>query len=138
MELWVYSRPAIEGVRPHEVPHIIISITSGPQDVARFRATDRCKGILRLVFLDALEPSDAHPEELLFSREQAQQVWRFVLDHADVERVLVHCDAGRSRSPAVAAAIASAFNGGGDEYMGGRYTPNMRVHRMLMDTCPRM
>ena len=137
MELFVYSRHAIEAARPHEVPHLIISITSGPEDVARLRTTGMCKGILRLVFLDAEEPTDPCPEDQLFSKEQARRLWAFVLEHrGQVERIVVHCDAGKSRSPAVAAALAHVFEGDRDEFMGGRYRPNMRVYRTLIDTYP--
>jgi len=48
MEFFVYSRRAMEAVAPHELPHIVISITSGPEDVARLRSNERCKGVLRL------------------------------------------------------------------------------------------
>jgi hypothetical protein len=41
MDLFVYSRHALDAARPHEVPHIIISITSSPDDVARLRANKR-------------------------------------------------------------------------------------------------
>jgi hypothetical protein len=34
----------------------------------------------------------------------------------------------------VAAAIIFAFKGDPAEYMGGRYTPNMRVYRTLVET----
>ncbi len=135
MNLFVYSRHAIEATRPHEVPHVIISITSGVDDVARLRETKMCLGILRLVFPDVEEPSEQHPEAQLFSRDHATQIWRFVLQHRPlIERIVIHCDAGKSRSPAVAAAIASAFDGDPSEYMGGRYSPNMRVYRMLIET----
>src|SRR5580698_3407129 len=79
MEIFVYSRSGIEAVKPHEVPHVIISITSSPEDVARLRNTQACRGILRLSFLDADVPSDRHAEADLFSEEQAARVWNFVL-----------------------------------------------------------
>ena len=50
VEFFVYSRRAVEAVRPHEVPHVIISITSSSEDVARLRANEQCRGILRLSF----------------------------------------------------------------------------------------
>jgi predicted protein tyrosine phosphatase len=135
MDIYVYSRSAIEAVRPHEVPHVIISITSNVGDVARLRTSGACRGILRLSFLDADVSSDQHPEADLFSQDQAARIWAFVLQHrADIERLLVHCDAGMSRSPAVAAAISKGLSGDDSAFFGGRYRPNMRVYRMLLQT----
>jgi hypothetical protein len=31
MDFYVYSRYALDAARPHEVPHVIISITSSPR-----------------------------------------------------------------------------------------------------------
>src|SRR6185437_7480088 len=137
MQFYVYSRLAIGMVRPHEVPHVIISITSGPEDVARLPASATCQGILRLCFADAEESSALVDEAQLFTEAQAAAIWRFVLEHREaVERVVVHCDAGFSRSPAVAAALARVMNGDDAEYFAGRYRPNMRVYRMLLAALP--
>ena len=134
MDFFVYSRSAIEAVSPHDVPHVIISITSSAADVARLRTNEACRGVLRLSFLDADVPSDLHAEAELFSREQAARIWDFVLQHrTEVERLIVHCDAGMSRSPAVAAAISKALTGDDTAFFGGRYRPNMRVYRALLD-----
>jgi predicted protein tyrosine phosphatase len=135
MEIFVYSRSALDAARPHEVPHVVISITSSPDDVARLRANQACCGVLRLSFPDADAPSERFSEGELFSRAHAVQIWAFVDQHrSHVERVLVHCDAGISRSSAVAAALARVLNGDDAEFFGGRYRPNMRVYRTLLDT----
>ncbi|MBX3206277.1 MAG: dual specificity protein phosphatase family protein [Labilithrix sp.] len=136
MELFVYSRRALEAVQPHEVPHVIVSITSGPEDVARIRSNAHCRGILRLSFPDAEAASDKFPETALFSPEHARKIWDFVLRHRDVERIVVHCDAGISRSAAVAAALARVLKGDDAEFLGGKYRPNMRVYRLLLDAAP--
>jgi predicted protein tyrosine phosphatase len=137
MDFFVYSRNALDAARPHEVPHIIISITSSPDDVARLRANKTCRGVLRVSFPDADVPSDQHAEGVLFSREQAMKVWTFVQQHLpEIERIIVHCDAGVSRSPAVAAALARVLNDDDAEFFGGRYRPNMRVYRTLLETRP--
>ena len=134
MNIFVYSRGAVEAVEPHEVPHAIISITSSPDDVARLKTNHLCRGILRLSFLDADVPSDQALEAQLFSRVHAAQIWEFVRKHRpEVERLVVHCDAGISRSPGVAAAIAKALTGDDTEFFGRRYRPNMRVYRTLLE-----
>lgn len=136
MDLYVYSRRALEAVQPHEVPHVVISITSGPEDLARLRRNEQCRGVLRLHFPDADVASAQFPEAVLFAPDHARMVWEFVLAHRDVERIVVHCDAGVSRSPAVAAALGRVLNGDDAVYFAGRYRPNMRVYRMLLDHAP--
>jgi predicted protein tyrosine phosphatase len=137
MEFFVYSRDVIARVAPHDVPHVIVSITSGETDVARFPIPATCRGVLRLVFAD-LEPRavDASSRALLFDEEHARRIWTFVLAHRSaIERIVVHCDAGRSRSPAVAAALALAF-GEDHETFFRQYTPNRHVYETLLATRP--
>ena len=137
MDIFVYSRSALDAARPHEVPHVVISITSSRDDVARLRSNVMCRGVLRLSFPDAEATSPLYPEATLFSREQAEEIWVFVHQHLlDVRRIIVHCDAGLSRSPAVGAALARVLNGDDAEFFGGRYRPNMRVYRTLLETRP--
>jgi predicted protein tyrosine phosphatase len=139
MDFFVYSRKAIEQLRPPEVSHIIISITSRREDVAVLRANDHCLGILRLTFLDAEESSEPMLGAELFSLDQAKEIWTFVERHQeDVQRILVHCDMGISRSSAVAAALALTLNGNGDEFLlGDQYVPNTLVYRLLLETAPK-
>lgn len=132
MEFFVYSRHAIETLPPHDVPHVVISITTTAEDVARIPQNEHCRGVLRLWFRDVDQVSEQHPEETLFRPEHAKRIWELVRAHrAEIERVLVHCDAGMCRSPAVAAAIARAL-GEDDEPFFRRYMPNRRVYRMLL------
>jgi predicted protein tyrosine phosphatase len=137
MDIFVYSRQALDAAAPHEVPHVVISITSSPDDVARLRNNGARLGVLRLAFPDVEVASELHAEGTLFSREHAERLWAFVAEHrATVERIIVHCDAGKSRSPAVAAALARVLDGDDASYFGGRYTPNMRVYRTLLELAP--
>ena len=122
MDIYVYSRQALDAARPHDVPHLVISITSSPDDVASLRSHPARLGVLRLSFPDVELPSELYAEGVLFSREHATQVWAFVEEHrAKVERIIVHCDAGKSRSPAVAAALARVLDGDDASTFGGRY-----------------
>ena len=132
MEFFVYSRPAIERVPAHDVPHVIISITTTADDEARIPPSPQCRATLRLVFLDADQPGDGFPESALFSNEHADRVWNFVLDHRPhIARIILHCDAGVSRSPGVAAALAKVLVGDDSEFF-NRYHPNRRVYTTLL------
>ncbi len=130
MQFAIYSRGAIEAVPPHDVPHVIISITTTEGDLARLPTCDQCRGVLRLVFADVEEPRNG---VVVFGLEHARAVWEFVDQHrTEIERVVVHCDAGLSRSPAVAAAISRCLDGDDAEFF-ARYRPNMRVYRTLLE-----
>jgi predicted protein tyrosine phosphatase len=95
---------------------------------------------LVLVFDDAEEvPDNPLPAQItLMSREQAEQVHRFFEKHREeVQTVVVHCEGGVSRSPAVAAALCRAL-GGDDELFWQEYQPNRHVYRLLLEVfnCP--
>ena len=47
-------------------------------------------------------------------------------------RVVLHCDAGMSRSPGLAAALSKVLVGDDTEFF-KRYRPNMRVYRTLLE-----
>lgn len=94
--------------------YIVISIRSTPSPIT-FTETDYLKGSLILQFAD-IEPSFVEENGgveflkdktdvplIVFSEEMAEQIIQFVQDHQDVETILVHCDAGISRSRAVGA-----------------------------------
>jgi len=137
VEIYVYSRRGLEAATPHEVPHIIISITSAPTDKATLPTNKETLAVLRLAFPDYDTPSEAFPESELFSRTQAMQIWETVLRHRrNAQRVIVHCEAGISRSSAVAAALSRVFVGNEKEFFTGKYSPNMRVYRMLIEAAP--
>jgi predicted protein tyrosine phosphatase len=137
MQIYVYSRLGLEAARPHEVPHVIISITSAPTDRARLPENEHTLAVLRLGFPDYDTPSLAFPDSELFSVAQARQIWATVVEHrAAAQRILVHCEAGISRSSAVAAAVARFLGEDEQEFLGGKYHPNARVYRMLVESTP--
>lgn len=139
MQIYVYSRNAIRATQPHEVPHIVISITSAADDEAPLRKNENCIGILRLSFPDADAPTDQFPEAALFSEDDATRIWNFVREHQTaVERILIRCDAGVSRSAAVGAALSKVLNDDDSEFFGGRYRPNARVYKMLLEAKARI
>jgi predicted protein tyrosine phosphatase len=85
--------------------------------------------------------------ETLFNRSRAVQVLDFVTPHVEQERalretdrghaavraILVHCDAGWSRSPAVAAALTKSLLGQDDSHWFKAKSPNMLVYRTLLN-----
>ncbi|MEM9070020.1 MAG: hypothetical protein AAGE52_16045 [Myxococcota bacterium] len=133
MKFFVYSRPAIERVPAHDVPHIVISITTTSDDRARIPESKEQRGLLRLSFPDADSVIPGYEERDLFSEIHADAIWEFVLRHrADISRIALHCDAGMSRSPGVAAALSKVLVGNDAQFF-KRYHPNMRVYRTLLE-----
>ena len=65
--------------------------------------------------------------------EDAKKIAKFVSQNRD-KIIIVHCDAGQSRSAGVAAAISRYYNNYDFEYFDNpRYTPNMRCYHLMMN-----
>ena len=142
IELYVMSRAdAVKYCHGrHRQPSVIISISdpSMNYDEAPFRTEEnRVEDILPLCFSDAEEPGkDVYgldvDEEDLMQEEDARKVARFVLEHRD-KRIIVHCDAGISRSAGVGAAIVNYFTGDARRFFeSGQYEPNMWCFSRVM------
>ena len=94
--------------------------------------------ILRVSFVDADGVGDLDvygnkaDESMMFSDEQASQIVEFVKAHEDCN-IIVHCDAGISRSSAVAASILRFYSGNDDSIFNSRYyAPNMWVYYKML------
>lgn len=120
-----------------DLPWAAISVSTEVGDFPELNEENRV-GLLRLRFWDIANPStrqlDANLESL-FSKEQAKQIIAFmneVWDKADV--ILVHCEAGMSRSPAIAAAIEHIKYGPEqDKWYFKQYIPNYWVYKTILE-----
>ena len=65
--------------------------------------------VLRVCFSDITEAID-HPDYALFDAQHAAAVVRFARTWRDVDRIVVHCRAGMSRSPGVAMGLCDLFS----------------------------
>jgi predicted protein tyrosine phosphatase/transcriptional regulator with XRE-family HTH domain len=104
MRIHVCGRGSVETMAAPDEPFIVISISSGDAPPAEVPDAPHRLGVLRLWF------DDFNPERavrgsrgtLAFTNEDAQQIWEFVETHREAaQHLIVHCDAGISRSPAV-------------------------------------
>ena len=110
-------------------PWAAISIGFEPGDWPKLNKCQQV-GLLQLAFADIEFPRGDY---ILFSEEHAKQIWDFVEKVWDkCELLLVHCLAGVSRSPAVAAAIAKVQYGDDNAYF-HLYCPNSLVYRTLLN-----
>ena len=65
--------------------------------------------ILRLAFTDIDEP-DEDPSFLLFNAAHATAIVKFAAQWRDVDRIVIHCMAGQSRSPGIAMGLYDLFS----------------------------
>lgn len=105
MKVQVFNSKVSETFKP-EPNSIIIRITSNA-DFAFMEHRELYKDILELRFDDI---SDSHPKEdtMLYgamTNEHYQQIKEFIDKNIDSINLFVHCDAGASRSPAVALSV---------------------------------
>lgn len=127
MKFVVLSRAGIESFEPLNVMHIIISVSTpnyyyGPEKLPKNGFT---LGILRLSFherydIEAIDEASVKycekSKKLIeakeaFSEETAKTVLDFVRNYKDkeIETIIIHCDAGLARSPAMAAGLANTM-----------------------------
>jgi predicted protein tyrosine phosphatase len=104
IEFLVLSRDAAERYEPRGV-EACISISDPLADPAQL--SGNFAAILRLAFND-ITASPA-TDDILFGPDHAEEIIRFVKQQPDVDRIMVHCGAGVSRSPGVALGVCDAF-----------------------------
>lgn len=88
--------------------------------------------VLRLAFADMDFP---RPDRVMFDEHMAQSVLDFyeAVEQKGAEVLMVHCEAGLSRSPAIAAGLSKVHTGDDSMYF-QRYMPNRFVYRKLLET----
>jgi predicted protein tyrosine phosphatase len=119
-----------------DVPFAAISVSTNAGEWPVISENNRV-ALLQLSFADRDMVREATPEVIekydLFRPEQAKQILDFIGENWDkVEAFLVHCEAGISRSPAIAAAITK-IAGGDDAYYFRHYSPNRYVYKTLLE-----
>ena len=135
MKLIVVDRASVEmdlvAIRP---PYVVISVHDPDRRPPRIPKKPGLRDVLCLGFDDAV-PSGASPigTSVPMTEDHAQQVCAFVRKwSSQVETVVVHCEQGVSRSPAVAAALSKCL--GLDESEFYRfYYPNPHVYLMVAE-----
>jgi predicted protein tyrosine phosphatase len=96
-EFVVLSREDAERYEPRD-REICISIADPDAEPAQL--SSRFAAVLRLHFTDIIEQGE--PSDVLFSEDHARAIRAFLDAWPDAKRIVVHCNAGVSRSPGVA------------------------------------
>jgi predicted protein tyrosine phosphatase len=133
VKILVTDRNGIEKGIDIKSNYIVISIHDSDSRPAKVKKQPGLRAVLPLGF-DNVDPTG--PTKLVTSvamtPEQADAIWNFVDEHRDeVGALVVHCEAGHSRSPAVAAAICEVLGGDGRRFFTGK-EPNMYVYRLML------
>jgi hypothetical protein len=145
----VMSRADIESdfyltVKESSMPHIILSTTSETirKGSVVVKENPHCKGIIRFTFDDL---DTRHLEIVkqkqglckyqykLFTVDNAKEILTFVNEHInEIEAIITHCDAGISRSAAMAASLSKIITNM-DDFFFKNYIPNMLVYTTILN-----
>ena len=128
---WIASDATEEIVAPDTA---IISIIDPENPENLFKNRHWIKGILRLEF-DYVEDCEGVDREryIHMNEDQAKEIVDFAYKHYnDVKRFLIHCEAGASRSAAVAVALSEHFEKHDNNIWNDRrYHPNNHVYSLV-------
>ncbi len=143
MKIIVMSRS--EAVRycykPHNEQSVIVSICDPYMRYTSKPFSSKENGVVAVLpvsFADADGPGiDVYGRNAtandIMQDSDAKQIAEFVRKYQD-KTVIVHCDAGISRSSGVAAAIGNYFNRDDSVFFdSGRYRPNMWCYRKMLN-----
>ena len=129
LQIRVTDRESIEAGVVMRVPYVLISIRDPDKQPVRIRRSGLCRAVLELAFHDAEPLPGFRPTmQITYMTEaDAEAIWRFVREHDGAYRaIVVHCEQGMSRSPAVAAALAEGL-GVDSRRFWREYQPNQFV-----------
>lgn len=134
VEILVTDRESIEAGIAVSTRYVVISIHDAGSRKPKVRKQPGLKDVLFLKFDDA-EPSalmELPANIKLVTPSHAKAVWDFLALHQkNIGTIVVHCNQGMSRSPAVAAAIAKKL--GQDEVrFWNEHQPNRYVYEMML------
>lgn len=135
MNVIVSDRQSIEAGIVVRSAYVLISIRDPLKPLAKIPAQSGLRDVLYLAFDDA-EPCEnlVLPKDVtLMSSHHAEQIVSFVERYRDeVAAVVVHCEQGMSRSPAVAIGICHLL-GQDSGKLWRNYQPNGHVIRLMLD-----
>lgn len=111
-------------------PCMVISITNSQDEEAVISDKENQKAILRLKFDDIGSPQK---DLVLFNEGHAEQILAFVNEwKKEVKVIVVHCEAGISRSAGVAVALALFLGEDDTPYYAPPLYPNSHVKSTIM------
>lgn len=135
MRFEVYCREEVERGPVVRGAYALISIRDPDKPSVRYKRASGLRGALELAFHDAEPVSGGKlPAKIvLFDDEQARIICDFVAaQRSEVDVFVIHCEQGMSRSPAVAAGVATMLGESTDLFFSD-YQPNRFVYDILVE-----
>ncbi len=135
MEFHVLSRSKAKRMSyKFDKPTLVISITDPTKELNVFAKNPNIVSILRLQF-DDTDPDILWDNEILMSKNDAEKIKKFIDFFKDkAECLVVHCEAGISRSAGVMAAIQKYLVGTDEAIFNNRrFSPNMHCYRLTLN-----
>ncbi len=115
---------------PIREKHVVISI-SGSEDTETLIPNNINR--LGTLFLKFDDVEDINEKYIYFDRGQAKEILQFIEKFcSQVSLIIVQCQAGLSRSVAVASALSKIINNS-DDYIFTKGIPNMFVYTTILD-----
>jgi predicted protein tyrosine phosphatase len=140
----IHSRNTAEmWLSPKNTPFIVISIHTPGSERPVFPNDPNRVNTLYLQFHDEVAPNTRHTETILMSEEQAQEVVKFVKHYVvndlnsslpKIDLIMIHCEAGVSRSAGVASGLSYWLNET-DEYFiqSPFFRPNALCRKLIIE-----
>ena len=140
MKIHVFSRKEIEtGIRIKPA-YVVISIRNPGEPRAKVKKQAGLRGVLYVAFsgIEPLAGLQPPPEIKKIKLSPAEEICAFVHRYRrdGIGAIVVHCEQGMSRSPAVAAAISDAL-GLNPKRFWQFHTPNEYVYHAVSDAFER-
>ena len=119
---------------PHLAQFIIISISTPHVEYSEFPFCTATNNVIDICEVQFFDLDNTYPiKKGLMEFKDAKKIAEFVSYYKD-KIIIVHCDAGQSRSAGVAAALSKYYNNDDSEYFDNpRFTPNMWCYRQIMN-----
>lgn len=134
MNIQVFNREAFEHYKTDH-PHIAISITDPSSESSKLiNEKNSLLDVFQLQFHDLdKETGNLKYDKFIFTEDNAKKILEFVIKYENiVDTILVHCEAGISRSAGIAGALSLIYNNN-DEHFFSMYLPNMLVYRTILE-----
>lgn len=130
MKIIIIPRFKVDLVTLIDEPFIMISIRDPNLEDVDIPYNSDCLATVRLSFWD-LDDRTADRDKIMVM-EDAKLIADILNRHKGYDCIVCQCEAGRSRSAGVGAALAKCFVGD-DSYYFRTFTPNMRVYRLVLE-----
>ncbi len=132
VDFLVLGRHDIETVLP-DVPYLVISVADPDRAEAALAASPLQRAVLRLRFHDKSGPRAALSGKVAMTQAVAHEILAFVREHlSEVALIVCQCEAGISRSAAIAAALSQIVQGE-DGFFFAHYAPNDWIYQTLLE-----